>query len=167
MCRSEDCKQVFRMGCAMLCMCCGSPAERKHSAKSAPKSTKNVSGGTRKPPRAPTKQTTHFLVIFLAFPGLNHTMILTNFGSKIVEKWLQKNSQKFRLTQNQFFPRFFRFCASPGHDFNGFLGPKMASRRAVTTTFAGPFFSRIFAAFFGKKHKKQKSEKCCIHCAWR
>ena len=97
------------MGCAMLCMCCGSPAERKHSAKSAPKSTKNVSESTRKPPRAPTKQTIHLFCNFLAFPGLNITMIFTHFGSKIGENRDRKNGQKTAPIQNRLFQRFFGF----------------------------------------------------------
>ena len=141
----------------MLCMCCGSPAERKHSAKSAPKSTKNVSGSTRKPPRAPTKQTIHFLCNFLAFPGLNHTMILTHVGSKIVENWLQKNSQKFRLPQNQFFPDFFDFALPPGTILMDFGSQNSLPEGSVTSTFAGPFFSRIFAAFFEKNAKNKKT----------
>ena len=97
------------MGCAMLCMCCESPAERKHSAKSAPKSTKNVSGSTRKPPRAPTKQTIHLFCNFWAFQGLNTPMILTHFGSKIGEKRDRKNGQKTAPIHNCFVQRFFGF----------------------------------------------------------
>ena len=140
----------------MLCMCCGSPAERKHSAKSGPKSTKNVSGSTRAQPRARWKQQVDVLSDFLSKNDLTGTMILTHFGSKIVEKWLQQKQPKIQAPPKPFFSRFFRFCVSPGHDFNGFFGPKMASRRAVTSTFAGQFFSRIFAAFFGKKNKTKK-----------
>ena len=107
MCCSEDCKWVFRMGCAMLCMCCGSPAERKHSTKSAPKSTKNVSGGTRAQPRARWKQQVDVLLDLFWKHDLTGTMILTHFGSKIGEKCDRKNGQKTAPIQNYFFQRSF------------------------------------------------------------
>ena len=97
------------MGCAMLCMCCGSPAERKHSTKSAPKSTKNVSGGTRAQPRARWKQQVDVLLDLLSKNNLTDTMIFTYFGSKIGEKCNRKNGQKTAPIQNYFFQRFFGF----------------------------------------------------------
>ena len=109
MCCSEGCKWVFRMGCAMLCMCCGFPAERKHSTKSAPKSTKNVSGGIRAQPRARWKQQVDVLSDFLSKNDLTGTMILTNFRSKIGEKCDRKNGQKTAPIQNYLFQRFFGF----------------------------------------------------------
>ena len=109
MCCSEGCKWVFRMGCAMLCMCWGFPAERKHNTKSAPKSTKNVSGGTRAQPRARWQQQVDVLSDFLTKNDLTDTMILTCFGSKICEKCDRKNGQKTAPIQNYFFQRFFGF----------------------------------------------------------
>ena len=150
------------MGCAMLCMCCGSPAERKHSAKSAPKSTKNVSGSTRKPPRAPTKQTINFLCNLLAFPGLNSTMIFTHFRSKIGEKCDRKNGQKTAPIQNYFFQRFFGF-SGVARTILIDLGLKMAPRRVPERLFREllprSVFSLIFRLLFGKQYKKSKNEK--------
>ena len=72
-----------------------------------PKSTKNASGSTRKPPRAPTKQPTQFDCNFLSLPGPSDTSVFTNFGSKIVEKWLQKISQKTDSPKTYCFSVFF------------------------------------------------------------
>ena len=90
-------------------MCCGFPAERKHSTKSAPKSTKNVSGGTRAQPRARWKQQVDVLSDFLSKNDLTDTMILTHFGPKIGENRDRKNGQKTAPIQNYFFRRFFGF----------------------------------------------------------
>ena len=139
------------MGCAMLCMCCGSPAERKHSAKSAPKSTKNVSGSTRKPPRAPTKQTIHFLCNFLAFLGPSHTMISTHVRSKIGEKCDRKNGQKTAPIQNCFFQRLFGFSGVARAILIDF-GPQNGSQEGPGATFsrASPAlgFQLDFSSFF-------------------
>ena len=138
----------------MLCMCCGSPAERKHSTKSAPKSTKNVSGGTRAQPRAPTKQTTHFFGIFLAFPGLHITMILTHFGSEIGEKCDRTNGRKTAPIQNYFFQRFFGF-SGVARTILIYLGPQNGSQEDPGTTFSRTFpalgFQFDFSSFF--RHK--------------
>ena len=146
----------------MLCMCCGSPAERKHSAKSGPKSTKNVSGSTRKPPRAPTKQTIFLFCNLLAFPGLNITMILTHFGSKIGEKRDRKNGQKTAPIQNCFFQRFFGFSGVARAILIDF-GPQNGSQEGPGATFsrASPAlgFQLDFSFFFAKKCKKSKNEK--------
>ena len=75
--------------------------------KFGPKSTKNASGSTRKPPRAPTKQPTQFYCNFLSLPGPSGTSVFTNFGSKIVEKWLQKISQKTDSPKTYCFSVFF------------------------------------------------------------
>ena len=98
------------MGCAMLCMCCGSPAERKHSTKSAPKLTKNVSGGTRAQPRARWKQQVDVLLDLFSKNDLTDTMIFTYFGSNIGEKCDRKHGQKTAPIQNYFFRRFFDFA---------------------------------------------------------
>ena len=143
----------------MLCMCCGSPAERKHSAKSVPKSTKNVSGSTRKPPRAPTKQTIHLFCIFWAFPGLNITMILTHCGSKIGEKCDRKHGQKTAPIQNYFFRRFFGFSGVARTIFVD-LGPQHGSQECPGAIFRDLFprsvFSTILATRLAKKNAKSK-----------
>ena len=79
--------------------------------KFGPKSTKNASGSTRKPPRAPTKQPTQFYCNFLSLPGPSGTSVFTNFGSKIVEKWLQKISQKTDSPKTYCFSVFFSHFA--------------------------------------------------------
>ena len=140
------------MGGAMLCMCCGSPAERKHRGKSGPKSTKNVSGSTRKPPRAPTKQTIHFLCIFLAFPGLNITMILTHFGSKIGEERDRKNGQKTAPIQNCFFQRFFGFSGVARAILIDF-GPQNGSQEGPGATFSRASPARGFQLDFSSSFR--------------
>ena len=79
--------------------------------KCGPKSTKNASGSTRKPPRAPTKQPTHFYCNCLSLPGLCGTSVFTHVGSNIVEKCLQKISQKTDGPKTYlFFVFVFPFC---------------------------------------------------------
>ena len=150
----------------MLCMCCGSPAERKHSAKSAPKSTKNVSGSTRKPPRAPTKQTLNFLCNFLAFLGPNHIVIFTHFRSKIGETCNRKNGQKTAPIQNYFFQRFFSFSDVARTILIDF-GSQNGSQEGPGATFsrASPAlgFQLVFL-FSVKNAKRQKMKKCVSIC---
>ena len=94
----------------MLCMCCGSPAERDHTTKSAPKSTKNVSGGTRAQPRARWKQQVDVLLdLFFRKTDANIPMIFTYFGSKDCEKCDRKHGQKTAPIQHYFVERFFGF----------------------------------------------------------
>ena len=144
----------------MLCMCCGSPAERKHSTKSAPKSTKNVSRGTRAQPRAPTKPTTHFFGNFLAFPGLNITMILTHFGSEIGEKCDRKHGQKTAPIQNCVFRRVFGF-SGVARTILIDLGPQNGSQEGPGATFSRPFpaigFQHGFGNSFGQKKRKTET----------
>ena len=56
------------------------PKTSKIHPKSAPKSTKNVSGGTREQPRAPRKQQMDVFLDLFAKTGLNIIMILPHFG---------------------------------------------------------------------------------------
>ena len=140
----------------MLCMCCGSPAERKHSTKSAPKSTKNVSGGTRAQPRARWKQQVDVLSDFLSKNDLTGTMILTHFRSKIGEKCDRKNGQKTAPIQNYFFQRFFGFPGVARTIFMD-LGPQNGSQEGPGATFSRPFpaigFQHDFGNSFGKKKR--------------
>ena len=152
MCCSEDCKWVFRMGCAMLCMCCGSPAERKHSTKSAPKSTKNVSGGTRAQPRARWKQQVDVLSDFLSKNDLTGTMILTHFRSKIGEKCDRKNGQKTAPIQNCFFQRFFGFSGVARAILIDF-GPQNGSQEGPGATFSRASPARGFQLDFSSSFR--------------
>ena len=152
MCCSEDCKWVFRMGCAMLCMCCGSPAERKHSAKSAPKSTKNVSGSTRKPPRAPTKQTIIFVLQCFGVPRPNHTydfdpFWLQNWWKTRSKKW-SKNGSHPKLHFSIFFG-FSRVARAILIDF----GPQNGSQEGPGATFSRASPARGFQLDFSSSFR--------------
>ena len=152
MCCSEDCKWVFRMGCAMLCMCCGSPAERKHSTKSAPKSTKNVSGGTRAQPRARWKQQVYVLLDLFAKTDANITMIFTHFGSKIGEKCDRKHGQKTAPIQNYFFQRFFCFSGVARANLIDF-GSQNGSQEGPGATFSRASPARGFQLDFSSSFR--------------
>ena len=147
----------------MLCMCCGSPAERKHSTKSAPKSTKNVSGGTREQPRAPTKQQVDVFLDLFAKTDANIPMIFINFGSNICEKCDQKHGQKTAPIQNYFFFGGFGVFQVSRARFLSIWVPKMAPRRVPERLFRELLprvvFSLNFRLLFGKKCKKSKNEK--------
>ena len=138
----------------------GCPAERKHSAKSGPKSTKNVSGSTRKPPRAPTKQTIILFCNCLAFPGLNITMIFTHFRSKIGEKCDRKNGQKTAPIQNCFFQRLFGFSGVARAILIDF-GPQNGSQERPGATFSRASPARGFQLDFSSsfRYKMQKIKK--------
>ena len=140
------------MGCAMLCMCCGSPAERKHSTKSAPKSTKNVSGGTRAQPRARWKQQVDVLLDFPSKNDLTDTMILTHFGSKIGEKRDRKNGQKTAPIQNCFFQRFFGFSGVARAILIDF-GPQNGSQEGPGATFSRASPARGFQLDFSSSFR--------------
>ena len=140
------------MGCAMLCMCCGSPAERKHSTKSAPKSTKNVSGGTRAQPRARWKQQVDVLSDFLSKNDLTGTMILTHFRSKIDEKRDRKNGQKTAPIQHCFFQRFFGFSGVARAILIDF-GPQNGSQEGPGATFSRASPARGFQLDFSSSFR--------------
>ena len=152
MCCSEDCKWVFRMGCAMLCMCCGSPAERKHRGKSASKTTKNVSGGTRAQPRSRWKQQINVLLDFLSKHDLTDTMIFTHFGSKIGETCDRKNGQKTAPIQNYFFQRFFGFSGVARAILIDF-GPQNDSQEGPGATFSRASPARGFQLDFSSSFR--------------
>ena len=152
MCCSEGCKWVFRMGCAMLCMCCGFPAERKHSTKSAPKSTKNVSGGTRAQPRARWKQQVDVLSDFLSKNDLTDSMILTYFRPQIGEKCDRKNGQKTAPIQNYFFQRFFSFSGVARAILIDF-GPQNGSQEGPGATFSRASPARGFQLDFSSSFR--------------
>ena len=144
----------------MLCMCCGFPAERKHSTKSAPKSTKNVSGGTRAQPRARWKQQVDVLSDFLSKNDLTDTMILTYFRSKIGEKCDRKNGQKTAPIQNYFFQRFFGFSGVARTiliDFGSQNGSQKGPGAFFLKLFPRSVFSMIFATRLAKKTQHRKT----------
>ena len=101
--------------------------------KFGPKSTKNASGSTRKPPRAPTKQPTQFYCNFLSLPGPSGTSVFTNFGSKIVEKWLQTLSQKADGPNTYIFCFFFHFANISKQ--TPILGLQNGSRESIFSVF--------------------------------
>ena len=140
------------MGGAMLCMCCGSPAERKHSTKSAPKSTKNVSGGTRAQPRAPTKQQVDVLLDLFSKTDANIPMIFTYFGSKIGEKCDRKHGQKTAPIQNCFFERFFGFSGVARAILIDF-GPQNGSQEGPGATFSRASPARGFQLDFSSSFR--------------
>ena len=146
----------------MLCMYCESPAERKHSTKSAPKSTKNVSGGTRAQPRARWKQQVDVLLDLFAKTDANIPMIFIYFGSEICEKCDRKHGQKTAPIQNYFFQRFFGFSGVARTILIDF-GSQNGSQEGPGATFsrASPAlgFQLVFFVFFSVKHKKSKNEK--------
>ena len=136
----------------MLCMCCGFPAERKHSTKSAPKSTKNVSGGTRAQPRARWKQQVDVLSDFLSKNDLTDTMILINFGCKIGETCDQKNGRKTAPIQNCFFQRFFGFSGVARAILIDF-GPQNGSQEGPGATFSRASPARGFQLDFSSSFR--------------
>ena len=141
----------------MLCMCCGFPAERKHSTKSAPKSTKNVSGGTRAQPRARWKQQVDVLLDLCSKNDLTDTMIFTYFGSKIGEKCDRKNGQKTAPIQNYFFQRFFGF-SGVARTILIDLGPQNGSQEGPGATFSRPFPAIDFQHDFGNSFGQKKTQ---------
>ena len=109
-CRSNSCQHITRFYAKNAPQKSFEKISKIHP-KSAPKSTKNVSGGTREQPRAPTKQQMDFFLDLFAKNDLTGTMILTHFGSKICKKCDRKNGQKMAPSQNYFFRRFFAFSS--------------------------------------------------------
>ena len=91
-CRSNSCQHSTRFY-AKNAPQQSFPKTSKIHPKFVPKSTKNVSGGTREHPRAPAKQQIDFFVDLFAKNDLTDTMIFTNFGLKIRRKCDPKNTQ--------------------------------------------------------------------------
>ena len=145
------------------CACAAGPQQNENIVQ-------NLAQNRRKTcPEAPGSRQEHqrskqtFFLQFFGVPRPKPHYDFDPFWLQNCRKVASKKQPKIQAPPKPIFSRFFRFCASPGHDFNGFLGPKMASRRAVTSTFAGPFYSRIFAAFFGNKSKNVKSAVYTAH----
>ena len=110
-CRSNFCQHITRFY-AKKCTSEIVPKISKIHPKSAPKSTKNVSGGTREQPRAPTKQQMDVFLDLFANTGPTIPMILHYFGSKNHKKCDRKNGQKRLPPKTTFFGVFLIFRAS-------------------------------------------------------
>ena len=123
---------------------------------------KNVSGGTREQPRAPTKQQMNVFLGLFAKTGPTIPMILTHFGSEIGKKCDRKNGQKTAPSQNYFFRRFFDFSGVARTILIDF-GSQNGSQEGPGATFLRAFpaigFQHDFCNSFGQKNDKTKKRK--------
>ena len=150
---------------AFLCKKCSPeivPKISKIHPKSAPKSTKNVSGGTREQPRAPTKQQMDVFLDLFANTGPTIPMILPYFGSKNDEKCDRKNGQKTAPSQNYFFWYFFDFSGVARTiliDFGAQNGSQEGPGATCLRAFPAIGFQHDFCNSFGQKNAKPKKRK--------